>query len=244
MRYGILGDIHSNLEALTVALDALDRAGVDVLVSVGDVVGYGASPAECIALLRERNARVVLGNHDAACVGRLDLILFNPMARDAVLWTREQLEEGDLSWLENLPLRLELPDCAVAHGTWSHPERFDYTSTPSDADASLDELALPVLFVGHTHEPRAFLRPHDDPLHTHYVRGSRIDLSDARRAVVNVGSVGQPRDGDPRLAVALFDSEQDRVEILRLEYDVAGAARRILDAGLPPALANRLSLGL
>lgn len=244
MRYGILGDIHSNLEALEVALAYLEGAGVDVLVSVGDVVGYGASPAECIARLRERDAHVVLGNHDAACAGRMDLLPFNPMARAAVSWSREVLSDEDLAWLEGLPLRLELADCAVAHGTWSRPERFEYTSTPSDADESLEELDLPVLFVGHTHQPRAFLRPHQDPLHTHYVRGARIDLSDARKAVVNVGSIGQPRDGDPRAAVALFDSEADRVEIVRLEYDIAGAADRIRRAGLPPPLADRLFLGL
>ena len=154
------------------------------------------------------------------------------MARAAVTWTRDQLGEADLAWLENLPLRLELPDCAVSHGTWSHPERFAYASTPSDADESLDELALPVCFVGHTHMPA--------------VMADRLGVLRVRpghRYLINVGSVGQPRDGNPRLCVAYFDTASFAFTLVRLPYDVEGAAARILDAGLPPRLAHRLRAG-
>lgn len=244
MRTAILGDIHANWSALEAVLAEADRRQVDRIVSVGDVVGYGAAPGECIRVLREREATVVLGNHDAACVGFLDASVFNPYARAAVEWTRAHLEEEEIEWLRNLPLSVELEDCQVAHGTIHQPELFDYLLSPTDAEPSLQRMTRPVGFVGHTHMPIAILRYADDPERTAYTMETWIDLSDKRQALINVGSVGQPRDEDPRTALAIFDSKAHVYELIRLAYDVDREADRIRGAGLPGVLADRLFLGV
>ena len=244
MKYGILGDIHANLSALRAVLDRFKTHKVDRILSVGDVVGYGAAPSECIAILRELGARVVKGNHDAACVNELDLAYFNAYARTAVAWTRTQLSRDECAWLARLPLTLDLEDCSVAHGTYHRPERFDYVQGESDAEASLDRLPTPVCFVGHSHVPIALVRLEDDPLRTARAEGCDIDLSEVRRALINVGSVGQPRDDDPRAAYGIFDADEQRVVIERVRYDIEAEARRIRAAGLPPVLADRLYHGV
>lgn len=244
MRYGILGDIHANLAALETALDTLEELGAEVIVSVGDVVGYGAAPTECIDLLREVRALVVKGNHDAACVYEVDTTFFNQYARAAIDWTRGRLSEADLEWLRALPLTLDLPHCQVAHGTLNSPQNFDYLLGIRDAEPSLRVMTKPVCFVGHSHIPVAVLRPAECPERLAYCPDPVIDLAEATRAVVNVGSVGQPRDEDPRLAVALFDSDQHKVWIHRREYDIEREVLRIRSAGLPPMLADRLWLGV
>jgi diadenosine tetraphosphatase ApaH/serine/threonine PP2A family protein phosphatase len=244
MRYGILGDIHANLSALDAALEAFAAERVDQIVSVGDVVGYGAAPRECIRRLREIGALVVKGNHDAACVDELDVTGFNEYAREAVSWTKARLEPADARWLAALPMVLHLEHCSVAHGTLFRPERFDYVQSTADADPSLDVMELPVCFVGHTHVPVTLLRMRDDPLRTAYTLEDTIDLGEASRALVNVGSVGQPRDEDPRAAYAVYDTEGECVQIRRTAYDVEREAARIREAGLPGVLADRLFLGI
>lgn len=244
MKYGILGDIHGNLSALDTVLECLRKDGADVIVSVGDVVGYGAAPTECIARLREVDAQVVLGNHDAASIDRLDMIYFNQYAKEAVLWTQRVLSKADRAWLGALPLTRHLDHCSVAHGTLHRPELFDYIQTTEDADPSLDIMPLPVCFVGHSHVPVTLLRLRDDPTRTAYTPDSEIDMGETLRALVNVGSVGQPRDEDPRTGYALFDTETNRVSIRRVEYDIDREAKRIRAAGLPRMLADRLFLGV
>jgi predicted phosphodiesterase len=244
VRYGVLGDIHGNLAALETVLACLQKEHVDQLISVGDVVGYGAAPRECIALLRESKAVVVLGNHDAAAIQRLDMVYFNAYAREAVLWTQRVLSKEDRAWLSALPLARHLEHCSVAHGTLYRPELFDYIQTPEDADPSLDIMPLPVCFVGHSHVPVTLLRTKDDPTRTAYTVDAEIDLEDASRALINVGSVGQPRDEDPRTAYAVYDSEAGRAWIRRVQYDIQREAERIRRAGLPSMLADRLFLGV
>lgn len=244
MKYGILGDIHSNLSALNTVLDCLDQDDVDTLISVGDVVGYGGAPSECIAILRDRGAFVVKGNHDAACVGELDERTFNPYARAAVAWTRSVLDEEEKRWLRGLPLVVTLEHCQVAHGTLHRPELFDYILSLSDADPSLDEMSRPVCFVGHSHIPITVMRFTDDPRRTAYTHESEIDLSDTVKALINVGSVGQPRDENPLTAYALYDSETRKASIRRVPYDIEAEVERIAAAGLPPVLGERLRLGV
>jgi predicted phosphodiesterase len=244
MRYGILGDIHGNLTALEGVLARMQTERIDRLMSVGDIVGYGAAPRECIDLVREAGAVVVMGNHDAACVGRIDTAYFNNYARAAVQWTKRELSREDRAWLEALPMTVHLEHCSMAHGTLHKPELFDYIQSPTDADPSLDEMPLPVCFVGHTHVPVALLRLRDDPQRTAYTVEPEIDVAEAWRALINVGSVGQPRDEDPRAAYAVYDTDAGRVWIKRVEYDIEVEARRILRAGLPSMLADRLHLGV
>jgi predicted phosphodiesterase len=244
MKYGILGDVHANLSALETVLAEMDRAGVDRVLSVGDVVGYGAAPRECLAILREREVATVKGNHDAACVGELDERYFNAYARAAVVWTRGVLERSELDWLADLPMTLELEHCQMAHGTLFRPDLYDYVLGPDDADPSLDAMTRAVCFVGHSHVPISLLRLRDEPGRTAYTFDADVDLSEASRALINVGSVGQPRDDDPRTAWVLFDSEARRAWIHRVEYDIAREMQRIRSAGLPDVLAERLRLGV
>lgn len=244
MKYGILGDIHANLSALQAVLGALKKERVDRILSVGDVVGYGAAPRECIRLVRDHNAVVVKGNHDAACVGELDILYFNNYARTAVRWTQSVLTDDDCRWLSELPMTANLDHCSVAHGTFHKPELYDYVQSTTDADPSLDAMHLPVCFVGHTHYPVTLLRLRDDPLRTAYTEDTEIDLSESHRALINVGSVGQPRDEDPRAAYAVYDTDRERVWIKRVAYDIELEAARIRAAGLPSALADRLFLGV
>jgi len=244
MKYGILGDIHGNLSALEAVLACLDEAGVETVISVGDVVGYGAAPRECIALLRERGAVVVKGNHDAACIGELDDSNFNPYARAAVAWTRAELTDDDIRWLAQLPMTATLDHCQVAHGTLHRPELYDYVLSITDADPSLDVMVRPVCFVGHSHIPLTVMRFVDSPERSAYTFDTEIDLSQTTRALINVGSVGQPRDENPQTAYALYDSETRQVAIRRTNYDIELEATRIQNAGLPAVLHERLRLGV
>jgi len=244
MQYAVLGDIHSNLSALEAVFDSLRSHGVDRVLSVGDVVGYGAAPSECIALLREHDSVVVMGNHDSAVVGELDTIFFNQHARAAVQWTREVLSGEEIAWLTCLPPIWEDEFVSLAHGSYDEPEVFNYVQTPKDADASLELLERPVCFIGHTHVPVCMLRLADDPLRTGYSLDQEIDLRDSLVALINAGSVGQPRDDDPRTGYVLYDSDTHVVTFRRLEYDIEREVHRIRSAGLPTVLAERLCLGV
>ena len=244
MRYAILGDIHSNLSALETVLADVKTEGVDGVLSVGDVVGYGAAPTEVVQIVRELGVTVVKGNHDAACVGEIDLAYFNPYARAAVDWTRSELDKDDLEWLAGLPLVEHLEGCVVSHGTLANPERFDYIQCTDDADPSLDELEQLVCFVGHTHVPVSIMRLADSPNRTAYSVEYDLDLTEVARAIINVGSVGQPRDEDARTIYGLYDTDESRVWLRRLEYNVGREAARIRNAGLPSMLADRLFLGV
>jgi len=194
--------------------------------------------------LRVRGAIVVKGNHDAACVNELDERTFNPYARAAVAWTRTVLSAADRRWLKSLPLVATLEHCQVAHGTLHRPELFDYILSLSDADPSLDEMTRPVCFVGHSHIPLTVMRFNDEPARTAYTLDSEIDLNETVKALINVGSVGQPRDEIPETAYALFDAELRRASILRIPYDIEAEIARINRAGLPQVLGERLRLGV
>jgi diadenosine tetraphosphatase ApaH/serine/threonine PP2A family protein phosphatase len=243
MRYAILGDIHANLAALEAVLAAVDAERIEQILQVGDVVGYGAAPKEVIEVLRERDVVVVKGNHDAACVGELDARLFNRDARAGVRFTEGQLGRVEIQWLKDLPLVAQTEHCSMAHGTLHRPERFEYVQSIADAEPSLDMMEHPACFVGHTHVPVTIMRMVDDPHRTSYTIESGVDLAESSVALVNVGSVGQPRDDDPRAAYAIYDSETKRVDMFRIDYDIEREADRITRAGLPKMLADRLFLG-
>lgn len=244
MKYGVLGDIHANLSALETVFADLDRVGVDRVLSVGDVVGYGAAPAACIDLLRERDVRTVKGNHDAAVVRELDDRYFNNYAREAVRWTQANLDRERQGWLAELPLTLEFEHCHLAHGTLYRPELFDYILSTTDADPSLDVMTRPMCFVGHSHVPIALLRLAEDPGRTAWSTDAQLDLADTIACLLNVGSVGQPRDENPKTGYAVYDAEANRAWLTRLPYDIELEANRIRHAGLPDVLAERLKLGV
>lgn len=241
MRYAIISDIHANLEALVATLEAVEKAGVDKVVCLGDIVGYGADPNECIEMVRRYCDVAILGNHDAAACGLDDAEGFNPIAREAIMWTREALSEANVEFLRALPRRGEMgEDFVYVHGALSDPDKY-ITST----FAACGEFPLMgdvgLCFFGHTH------------VAVHYVlEGSRVTegvegelrLVAGRKYLVNPGSVGQPRDRDPRAAHLVYDSGGRLIERGRVEYDIDRAHDKILQAGLDPRLAVRLYFGL
>ncbi len=250
MRYAVLSDIHSNLEALTAVLDAASAAAADEILCLGDIVGYGGDPAACLERLAAARAVMVGGNHDLACVGRCALEGFHRAAKAAVEWTRDRLSFTDLDALRRLPLTATAGPCTLVHGTLSHPERFDYLVDAAQAVDTLTLCRTPVCLVGHTHIPviieydrssHRLLRILAHPPELADVTWT--EAPDQLRLLVNPGSVGQPRDGDPRASLALIDTATHRVAIQRVAYDIAAAQRKIRAAGLPEFLADRLAVG-
>jgi diadenosine tetraphosphatase ApaH/serine/threonine PP2A family protein phosphatase len=238
VRYGVFGDIHSNLAAFRAVWSAMSEAGVDATLCMGDVVGYGAEAKACIDLVREIDPVIVGGNHDLAVAGKLGLEYFNVQAQAAVVWTRRVLSDDDIDWLGSLPLTQVVGDVTLAHGTLHQPEVFDYMQTPYDAHLSFQELKTRTAFVGHSHIPICFF----DGMPITYSLERRIEIGD-RICIANPGSVGQPRDEDPRASFALYDTDSRVLEIRRVEYDVGRTIGSILRAGLPILLGERLRVG-
>jgi diadenosine tetraphosphatase ApaH/serine/threonine PP2A family protein phosphatase len=241
VRYAVLSDVHANLEALEAVLaDAAPRAGG--VLCLGDVVGYGADPEACVELLATRGQVLVAGNHEHGVAGLLDLDWFNPWARAAAEWTRERLDDAHRAWLGALPLTAEVGDATLAHASPDRPDEWEYLVSAEDGFAVFGAFATRLCFVGHSHLPGVWSLGSSGPA---FEPGSvEIALEAGRRYLVNVGSVGQPRDRDPRAAYALWDAEAGRVEIRRVAYDVATARRKITEAGLPQFLAERLAAGV
>jgi predicted phosphodiesterase len=239
LRYGIIADIHANLEALEAVLATLEERGVDAYLSMGDIVGYGADPTACIDRIRELGTKVVAGNHDWAAANRLSLDYFNPYAREAIYWTQERLTPDHLKYLQELDLTLEEGEITLVHGTLYDPENFDYLLTAYDAHLSLQLQTTKLCLVGHSHVPITFLLDGS----VSYSFDSEIDIAGIEKAIVNPGSVGQPRDENPKASCALYDTESRIISMERVEYDIEKATSKILRAGLPEVLAERLWLG-
>jgi diadenosine tetraphosphatase ApaH/serine/threonine PP2A family protein phosphatase len=242
VRYGFVADIHGNIDALKAILKSIyDDGNIDQMFCGGDIVGYGANPSECIALVRDLGWPVVAGNHDYAALGRMDLSYFNPLAKEAIEWTAEALLEEDRKWLEHLPLLQEGDSFTLVHGTLDRPDAFGYILSELDARTTLRILKKDFCFTGHSHYPCLFIEQENDLVFT---RDEVATVDKLERALVNVGSVGQPRDGDPRACWIVFDVEARTVTTHRVPYDIEEAANKIIDAGLPEPLAERLYDGL
>lgn len=223
MRYAIISDIHSNLHALEVVVSDIKDSSVDRVLCLGDVVGYGAYPNESLAITREISHTILAGNHDHAAIGLMDISAFNHYANKAAIWTRNKLTEENTSFMRECPFIYEEGSLLFVHATPEDPAKWSYVFSDIDAQFVLQHNPGRTIFIGHTHIPRE-----------HSTKDGRL---------INVGSVGQPRDGDPRASYGIFDGESGILEIKRLEYDIDAAKKAILDAGLPPFLAERLSLG-
>jgi predicted phosphodiesterase len=239
LRYGIISDIHSNLEALQAVLAELEKERIDAYLSTGDIVGYGADPEDCIRITRDLGTTVVAGNHDWAVASRLSLDYFNPYAREAIYWTQERLSGADTKYLNDLPLLLEVEDVTLVHGTLYGPENFDYLLTSYDAHLSFQLLKTRLCLVGHSHVPITFTMNGT----VSFSFDLETDLSSIQKAIANPGSVGQPRDENPKAAYAVLDTDAQNFRIERVEYDIEAATSKILRAGLPEVLAERLWLG-
>jgi diadenosine tetraphosphatase ApaH/serine/threonine PP2A family protein phosphatase len=236
----ILSDVHANLEALEAVLAALDERRPSRILCLGDVVGYGASPNECAALIRERCELVLLGNHDAAATGGPEAARFNVHARAAAHWTAKVLTLPHRDWLRALPLTHSLSAYLCVHASPASPRAWEYIFDRYDAEPQFQYFTEPVCFIGHTHQPAAYELRDSGCVP---VASPRLRLAAERRYIVNVGSVGQPRDRDPRASAILYHEGAGEIEFLRVAYDIESAQKKILDAELPHFLATRLATG-
>ena len=219
--------------------------GARAVLCLGDLVGYGADPEACVDTVADRATALVGGNHEHGVAGLIDLAWFNPMARAAALWTREQLAPDTLAWLGARPLTATVEDATLVHASPHRPEEWDYLLSAEEGFAVFPDFATRLCFVGHSHRPGVWSLGSSGPEHAATFSAWPVDvaLEAGRRYLINVGSVGQPRDRDPRAAYAVWDVEARRVDIRRVPYDHREAARRILAAGLPRLLAERLAGG-
>ena len=239
MKFAIIADIHGNLDAFQVVLEDCKKQQVTHYACLGDVVGYNANPKECLDIVRTMNMPCVKGNHDEYCSSEEHLEGFNPAAAEAVNWTRTQLSEDDRQWLRDLKYSRMVTNFTIVHATLDGPQRWGYVFDKLAAAASFTYQNTSVCFFGHTHVPVAFVKDS-------VVRGgtySKFKTEAGKKYFVNVGAVGQPRDNNPKAAYVVYDTVDGTIEIRRLDYDIAAAQKKILAAGLPERLAERLAYG-
>lgn len=239
MKYAIISDIHSNLEALCSVLDVIDSEGVERIICLGDIVGYGADPNRCVEIIKERNIPSVLGNHDAVACGIYEPMLFNDMATHAALWTRNELHPENRLFLSELPEKLTIDSFLAVHGAISDPDKYILSAYDARPEFSIMGEKT-VCFFGHTHVAV-----------TYFYANNRVDtfspsfiaVERGAKYLINPGSVGQPRDRDPRASFVIYDDE-GTVEYRRVEYDIKTTQEKILKTGLDRKLAERLSYGI
>ena len=240
-----MSDVHSNLEALTAVLADATAEGARAILCLGDLVGYGADPVACVEQVAERAVAVVAGNHEHGALGLMDLGWFNPAARAAALWTRERLDADHSGYLAHLALRTTVEEATLVHASPRRPEDWDYLISAQDGFEAFGDFDTRLCFVGHSHCPGMWSLGSSGREHAGQItpgRG-RLRLFDGRRYIINVGSVGQPRDRDPRAAYAIWYRDERAVTIRRVDYDYRTAAEKIVAAGLPRLLADRLADG-
>jgi diadenosine tetraphosphatase ApaH/serine/threonine PP2A family protein phosphatase len=242
MRYAILADIHSNLAAFEAVLsDADGRGGFDKIWCLGDVVGYGPDPHECIERLRQFEHVCIAGNHDWAAIGKMDTSEFNPVAAVAAHWTSERLNAEDRDYLLGLPLTLRQDDFTLAHGSPREPI-WEYLLSTEAAQDNFAYFETAYCLVGHSHIPLIFELAADKAVYREFTTETDLKLKE-KRMIINPGGVGQPRDGDPRASYAIYDAEAHTLRRYRVEYDIPATQKKMAERGLPTPLILRLSVG-
>ncbi|MBP1647601.1 MAG: putative phosphodiesterase [Bacteroidetes bacterium] len=233
MRFAVISDIHSNIQALTRALATIDERGADKIYCLGDIVGYGGNPNECVDLIRARAALCVLGNHDMAAVDPEHADYFSRPGRIAIEWTHSVLTQQNIEFLASLPFVASTEVCTLVHASPLDPPLWQYVLSLQVAKPQFQAFSTPICFIGHTHVPGIC----GEDLKT-------FVLKKGKRFLINVGSVGQPRDGNPQLSFGFFDVEAWKYENIRVTYDIDKAAQAIRIQGLPSTLATRLYQGV
>ncbi len=247
MKVAVISDIHGNLEALEAVESSIRSEGVDRVWCLGDIVGYGPNPRECLAHVRALCPYdeqlgiepIVLGNHDDAAIGG-DISLFNPRAKDAALWTRDTLTEDEKEFLRHRVMGLSINGALLVHASPDHPKEWHYVIGLQEAVAAFPLFREKVCFVGHSHYPFA-AKLCDNKVSV--IHETEFVLEDGYRYLINVGSVGQPRDRDIRACYVVFDTDQSLIRYVRVEYDIEACQLKIMKAGLPGFLAERLGIG-
>ena len=241
MRYGIFADVHSNLEALDAVIEVFQKEAIDKYLCAGDSVGYAANPKECIEKIKQLSPILVAGNHDWASVNLFSVDYFNPMAAEAIFWTRQNLEEDSRYFLETLKLVYQNEILTLVHSTLDNPQDFNYMSDGYIAWETFKILKTDVCFVGHTHTPGMFIKDNDE--HLQYREDDFIEIKNGFKYIINVGSVGQPRDGNPQAAYCIYDTDKKEIRIKRIDYNIELTRKKIMAAGLSRSLADRLLAG-
>jgi len=236
MGIAIISDIHSNLEALKAAFQYADEHDIDKIYCLGDVVGYGPNPNECVELVRDRCEVVLMGNHDYAAIGRANIDYFNEYAKMSTHWTIDQLNDENLDFLNTLPFSHKDDDLLFVHSSPSNPSHWYYVLSVQDAKMEMQSFDERICLIGHSHVPVVFSGQN-------FNRESRQKLQPNKKYIINVGSLGQPRDGNPNPCFAILDPERNNLEFIRLEYDIITTHDKIVNAGLPLFLAERLLKG-
>ncbi len=239
MRIAIFGDIHANLEALEAILEDASQQGVTDHVCMGDVVGYNADPDACLEIIQKLNCPTVKGNHDEEASGNHSLDSMNPVAATALEWTRQQLSDAQRVWLSRLRMVRQVSDFTIVHSTLDQPSHWNYVTNRFDAMSNFSYQFTQICFHGHTHVPRVYMKSD----RVQEVPAESIVIEAGAKYFINVGSVGQPRDGDWRACYAIYDMEHQQIVFRRIEYDIAKTQRKIIAAGLPAMLAERIQEG-
>jgi len=241
MKIAILSDIHSNLEALEAVEKEIGGLGVDAIYFIGDVVGYGPDPNACTKWVMENADLAVMGNHDIAALGKIDIESFNPNAKRAIIWNALQLENWAMDYLATLPMVISRDDVTIVHANPQDPESWNYIFSLWDAEMNFSHFESTFCFVGHSHQPVIVVMEGSGQVSV--LPDSSFKADEGTRYLINVGSVGQPRDGNPEACFGLLDTETMEFSILRSPYEFRMTQEKMLDAGLPGPLADRLSEG-
>ncbi len=239
MRIALFADIHANLEALETVLTDANEQGCTDYVCLGDVVGYNANPAECLERIRELGCPIVKGNHDEDCGGEHSLDTMNPVAAEALRWTRKQLTAEQREWLRKLRMVRQVEDFTIVHSSLDQPQGWNYVTNKFDAMSNFSYQFTKICFHGHTHIPRVFAK--DSKVEE--ITAESVEFDTKLKYFINVGSVGQPRNGDWRACYAIYDIPSNVMVYRRLEYDIVTTQQKIIAAGLPEMLATRLVEG-
>ncbi len=241
MKYAIYSDVHSNVEAFQAVLNDIGRQKVDQKLFLGDIVGYGPNPNECIDILKQNADVMLAGNHDWAAVGLTDTSYFNPYATASMEWTAEQLTKENKEFLKKLKPTGIIDNLQLVHSTPYEPEAWHYIMNMRDAQANYKELTTDICFIGHSHQP--LIIEMVDEINVMPIRDLYATLENNRNYIINVGSVGQPRDSNSDACYVLYDSKAKTIEYRRIEYDVKKVQKKMEAAKLPEYLVNRLAAG-
>ncbi|MCM8795837.1 MAG: metallophosphatase family protein [Candidatus Omnitrophica bacterium] len=241
MRYGIFADIHANLEALEAVFVAYSKEQIDKYLCAGDIVGYASNPKECIEKIEGISAIIVAGNHDWASANLFSLDYFNDLAKEAIFWTKENLSESNQQFLQGLKLTYKNQDLTLVHSTLDNPGDFNYLTDSYIAEETFRLMETQICFLGHTHVPGVFIKKEDKRII--YCQEENIHIHKDYKYIINVGSVGQPRDGIPYASYCIYDTQKKEVWIKRVAYDALTTRNKIIACGLPYFLGERLLIG-
>jgi len=241
LRYAIISDIHSNLEALTTVLTHIENNKVDNILCLGDIVGYGPNPNECVELVKSNCSIIIAGNHDVACIDISEAKYFNSFAKQAIFWTGENLWDSSRSFISQLPLHEEIENVYLVHASPDNPADWNYVSSSVEAKFSFLYFSNQICFIGHSHVPLIYVKTDDNKVIEK--KKDYLTIESNERYLINIGSVGQPRDNNPDAAYAILDTDKKEYQLVRLPYDYEETQQKMLEQKLPSFLIERLRNG-